>query len=162
MLAKHPLKTKAVTASLIMSLSDTLSQRLEQLPLVHSDHCDDRFQQDWLRTMHVGITGLTLIGPLSHAWYAWLEIVVTTHQTYLGIFLKMVLDAMMYSPVAVALYFTWRSVLEGREWHGVIHKLQQKWFSALQASWSFWPIANIVWVLIKVARNSMSCLLLKP
>ena len=105
---------------------------------------------DKVRTVHVGITGFTLIGPISHLWYKWLEMAViafNTESVYVGILIRMVLDAMLFSPIAIGGYFTWRSILEGRNHNGVLENLEHKWFTSLQASWSFWPVANIMYVI---------------
>ena len=99
---------------------------------------------DWVRTAHVGITGLTFSGPISHAWYGILERIVTIRHYYGGLLIRMILDAVLFSPIAVGGYFTWRGILEGKEWHGIIEKLELKWANALFASWSFWPAANIM------------------
>lgn len=101
-------------------------------------------QYDWERMMHVGVTGFTFSGPISHGWYNLLEGVVgrlALTSAYSSIAAKMSLDAILFSPIAVAGYFVWRSVLEGSD---VQWKLEHKWMSAVQASWSFWPMANIV------------------
>eukprot|EP00529_Nitzschia_sp_RCC80_P027708 CAMPEP_0113474498 /NCGR_PEP_ID=MMETSP0014_2-20120614/18619_1 /TAXON_ID=2857 /ORGANISM="Nitzschia sp." /LENGTH=253 /DNA_ID=CAMNT_0000367355 /DNA_START=91 /DNA_END=852 /DNA_ORIENTATION=- /assembly_acc=CAM_ASM_000159 len=99
---------------------------------------------DWQRSSHVAITGLTLSGPISHAWYNVLERMVTTRHRYFGVALRMVLDAVLFSPVAVAGYFTWRSALEGKGWNCIREKLEAKWSKALMASWSYWPVANVI------------------
>lgn len=104
------------------------------------------FQYNFHRTLHVGLTGLTFSGPISHAWYALLEVAVTrlsfaTGSAVLTLATKLVLDALVFSPLAVTGYFCWRSVLEGTN---ASWKLQYKWWTALRASWSFWPVANVV------------------
>ena len=105
-------------------------------------------QHDWERTAHLGITGALYSGPLSHAWYQLLEQMMRRVPSFLvpygGIALRMLLDAFLFSPVAVAGYFTVRSILEGKSWPALRHKLQNKWSAAVVASWSFWPVANLI------------------
>jgi len=123
-------------------------------------------QYDKSRTLQVGLTGLTFAGPISHAWYGILESTVARFSLMLTaaptgaslVLLKLVLDALVFSPVAVAGYFVWRtllehapqmlrlstqkhttSILDQLQW-----KLEHKWWPALQASWSFWPFANVI------------------
>ena len=118
------------------------------MSIQHQDH--QVLDWDRMRTIHVGITGFTLIGPISHLWYKWLEMAViafNTESVYVGILIRMVLDAMLFSPIAIGGYFTWRSILEGRNHNGVLENLEHKWFTSLQASWSFWPVANIMYVI---------------
>ena len=58
---------------------------------------------------------------------------------------QLALDALLFSPVAIGGYFVWRTVLENSNVLDTIAwKLQFKWLPALQASWSFWPLANVV------------------
>eukprot|EP00579_Thalassiosira_antarctica_P005213 CAMPEP_0201892396 /NCGR_PEP_ID=MMETSP0902-20130614/36389_1 /ASSEMBLY_ACC=CAM_ASM_000551 /TAXON_ID=420261 /ORGANISM="Thalassiosira antarctica, Strain CCMP982" /LENGTH=192 /DNA_ID=CAMNT_0048423839 /DNA_START=11 /DNA_END=589 /DNA_ORIENTATION=+ len=104
------------------------------LPLCH----------DWQRSLHVAITGATMNGPISHAWYGILKRTVTTQHKVLEIATCMVLDALIFSPVAVAAYFIWRSALEGKDFKRIANKLKEIHYSATLASWRFWPLANIV------------------
>jgi hypothetical protein len=116
--------------------------------LFHHDD-DSHMHHDWdrKRSIHVAITGLTFSGPISHLWYGLLERLVTTRSgSIAGLVMKMTLDALLFSPVAVAGYFVWRTLLEGSGWEGTRRKLNTKWASAVLASWSFWPAANIMYV----------------
>ena len=132
-------------------------------------------QFDWTRTIHVGITGLVCTGPLSHTWYKVLELVVgttTRHQYHVGIILRMILDAAIFSPVAIGGYFTCRSMLEivQEDYEqfphnynntyattSITNKLQEKWYTTLYASWKFWPLANIMYVLDRSILSGRVC-----
>jgi hypothetical protein len=116
------------------------------------DDDDDLHHHDWDRSIHVAITGLTFSGPISHAWYGLLERLVN-RSGIPGLVMKMALDALLFSPVAVAGYFVWRTLLEGSGWEGTRRKLNNKWASAVLASWSFWPAANIMYVVLCVRRR---------
>ena len=135
-------------------------------------------QFDLTRTIHVGITGLLFTGPLSHSWYKVLELLVTARQYHVGILLRMILDAFVFSPIAIGGYVACRIILEvvGEEHvveeallvlvekdgpkykykqhaHAcytttcITNKLQEKWYTTLYASWKFWPLANIMYVI---------------
>ena len=135
----------------INNMNAELTMRKNQQQLMSKQHQDHQVL-DWdkMRTIHVGITGFTLIGPISHLWYKWLEMAViafNTESVYVGILIRMVLDAILFSPIAIGGYFTWRSILEGRNHNGVLEKLEHNWFTSLQTSWSFWPVANIMYVI---------------
>jgi hypothetical protein len=169
MLTTRPLLTKACTSCALMSVSDVGGQAMEQsmnkelvatrgtdinlqagcptnvnAPLDHSKKNQKVLEYDWNRTMQVGITGMTFSGPISHVWYGVLERLVTTRHYYGGLVLRMILDALLFSPVAVAGYFTWRGVLEGKSFAELKKKLDAKWQQAVVASWSFWPAANVM------------------
>lgn len=105
---------------------------------------DKQLAHDWERTSHLAITGFVYSGPIAHAWYGVLERLVTTPHRYLGVAIRMSLDAFLFSPVAVAGYFVMRGALEGRDLPGIAAKLNSKWQQATVASWHFWPVANVV------------------
>jgi hypothetical protein len=113
----------------------------------------DHDHHDWDRSIHVAITGLTFSGPISHVWYGLLERLVPRSGMD-GVVLKMILDALLFSPMAVAGYFVWRTLLEGSGWEGTRRKLTTKWASAVLASWSFWPAANVMYVCVCVCVAS--------
>lgn len=115
-------------------------------PPAESEEADQRVLElhDWWRTLQIGITGLVFNGPISHAWYQLLERVVWARHAVVALAIKLVLDAAFFSPVAVAGYFTVRAVLEGEGVDGVVARLRLKWLAGVQASWSFWPLANII------------------
>jgi hypothetical protein len=71
------------------------------------------FQQDWNRTGQVAVTGFAFTGPNAHFWYRILEAVVTVKHRFVGIAVRLLfLDALLFSPIAVANYFTMRTILE--------------------------------------------------
>lgn len=156
-LSEKPLLTKAVTSSVIMSVSDVLCQRLEQSMDRHhhdtvqnkntaANNCDSiqATPLGWRRTLDVAITGFTFSGPISHTWYSVLEHLVTVEDKMVGLLLRMLLDAFIFSPVAVFGYFTYRTILEGGGLSDVFAKLHKSYVDALFASWKFWPGANII------------------
>ncbi|CAJ1936716.1 unnamed protein product [Cylindrotheca closterium] len=177
MLETNPMATKSITAGILMGTSDVLSQSFEQAtgvlkqqkrllgatetdPLVFASPSTSiealhnfSSRYDWTRSMHVTITGLTLIGPLTHTWYNMLERIVVWSIPRMPILAvgavpqlvyRMFLDAVIYSPVGVGGYFVWRTQLEGGSLASTWNKLQLVFPQALVASWSFWPAANIV------------------
>lgn len=113
------------------------------------------FHQDWSRTQQVATTGFIFTGPIAHVWYQILEAVVTTRHRMLGLVARLLLDALVFSPIAVAGYFTVRTVLECTssendkyDMNAVARKLTQKlslkYRDAVEASWKFWPAVNVV------------------
>jgi hypothetical protein len=117
-------------------------------PELHTIHNNERqLQYDPIRSLHLAITGFVYSGPISHVWYNLLErMVIPTPPQYkfLGLLQRLFYDAFLFSPVAVGGYFVVRSTLEGRDWQGIVTKLQTKWMHATYASWQFWPMANII------------------
>ena len=170
LLTSHPLFTKSTTSAALMSTADACCQTYERetaaalidnngtgcnmqdgcptyVSYTSADHVEANRQMllhDWTRTCHVAVTGLLFAGPISHAWYGLLEKVVRVQHQTLAVALKLALDAAIFSPIAVAGYFSMRTFLEGGGVDGIVRKLRLKWLSALQASWSFWPAANVI------------------
>jgi len=150
--------TKSTTSAVIMSISDVLCQKLEQSIYVdihyhtsqqsrvaiNNENSKTSPQHDWHRTRQVAITGFTLSGPISHTWYAILEHLVTIKDKLIGLIIRMILDAFLFSPVAVAGYFIWRTILEGGGSKDIVAKLRDSYVNALLASFRFWPCANII------------------
>lgn len=171
MLTKQPLLTKATTSSAIMSIADIICQSLEthankslvehKGPRVNlqngcptnvectSPNPPELFQQDWVRTGQVAITGFVYTGPIAHKWYQILESVVTVRHRGVSLAVKLLLDAVVFSPLAVGGYFCVRTLLEEAPSPEVFmerlsHKLSLKYWGAVEASWTFWPAANVI------------------
>ena len=157
-LSNRPLLTKSTTSAVIMSISDVLCQKLEQsIDIHHPDTCHQPLrvainnensktppQLDWHRTRQVAITGFTWSGPISHTWYAILEHLVTIEDKLVGLILRMLMDAFIFSPIAVVGYFIWRTILEGGGVNDIVAKLRDSYVNALLASFRFWPCVNII------------------
>eukprot|EP00418_Pyrodinium_bahamense_P009380 CAMPEP_0179118672 /NCGR_PEP_ID=MMETSP0796-20121207/55826_1 /TAXON_ID=73915 /ORGANISM="Pyrodinium bahamense, Strain pbaha01" /LENGTH=129 /DNA_ID=CAMNT_0020817141 /DNA_START=374 /DNA_END=763 /DNA_ORIENTATION=- len=56
---------------------------------------------------------------------------------------KVLLDALIYSPLSVAGYVAFKSKLEGNNADSVMTDVTTKVWPGLLASWSFWPAANL-------------------
>ena len=102
-----------------------------------------RIPQDWRRTFEAGVTGATWSGPVGHMWHGVLDTIVVQNRVA-GLMLRILLDAVVFSPVGMAGYLACRTMLEGQGLDGVALKLRAKWFMSLLASWKFWPLANIL------------------
>jgi hypothetical protein len=147
-LTTHPILTKACTSSTIMSVSDALCQRLEQSTALGDEIYlkeHEKGKHNFRRTRDVAITGMVWAGPLSHTWYMVLELLVvtSTHNRILGLLLRLLLDATIFSPIAIFGYLTCRSILEGQKRPEIITKLKMKWKGAVFSAWKFRPLANI-------------------
>jgi hypothetical protein len=142
MLGQHPLLTKSVTSSGFMIASDAICQKLTMG--AQNPKNDSKPNLDFGRMAQVAITGLTWSGPVTHAWYGLLEKIVKIQDPMLGLFARIILDAIIFSPVTVAGYFTWRSMLEGTGLQGTRHKLRKQFGSTVLGAWKFWPAANII------------------
>ena len=106
-LQRRPLLTKSTTAAVVLSFSDLLCQKLEASMdnKQHDTRAKRRKQQllptscDWVRAAGAGITGFTFSGPMVHTWYEILEAIVQVENRLLGLAMRLVLDAFMFTPV---------------------------------------------------------------
>jgi protein Mpv17 len=79
------------------------------------------------------------------SWYGLLlEKIVKIQDPMLGLFARILLDAIIFSPVTVTGYFIWRSMLEGSGLRGASHKLRTRFSSTVLGAWKFWPAANTI------------------
>jgi hypothetical protein len=145
-LSTHPLLTKSCTSAAIMSLSDALCQRLERSNVLSNEHLQpcDTDHHDFRRTRDVAVTGLVWGGPLSHTWYSVLETLVTTRVRLFGLVIRIILDATIFSPIAIFGYLTLRSFLAGQRGVAQLRaKLSMQYKRAVWSAWKFRPTANI-------------------
>ena len=150
-LKSQPLLTKALTSASIMAASDAICQRLESAKILsEADPTTPMGGEnksppvhDFRRTRHVAITGLVWGGPLSHFWFALLEHIVTTPNKVVGLFIRILLDAIVFNPFAISGYLTIRSILERKNRAQIIQKLRLRWKGAVVNAWRFRPAANI-------------------
>jgi len=99
---------------------------------------------EWSRTLTLAAVGLFYSGPVGHLWFNTLEKLVRTQQQALSVTLKLLVDQLMYAPVAISGYLAVRGILEGRSGAQIQAKLEEKLVPATQAAWQFWPFVNLV------------------
>ena len=142
MLKEHPITTKSTTSSAIMAVSDVICQEItKEAPTRKNEKAPSL---DYLRILHVAITGYVWSGPVSHYWYAILNKMVKVEHPIGRLATSIFLDAIIFSPVAVSGYFSVRSILEGTNIEGIRHKLTTRFVPTVVGAWKFWPAANIV------------------
>lgn len=147
-LVAHPLVTKSLTSSCIMSASDVVCQEV----VSRAKPVEDRPSKlDTTRVLHVAITGSLWSGPITHYWYIVLEKMYSAiakafniHSPAVGLIVKLILDSTIFSTVTITGYFIVRSFLEGTGIEGATKKLKTRFISTLFGAWRFWPMANAV------------------
>lgn len=143
LLVEKPLLTKSTTSAIIMGVSDAMTQRLEHRFL----GIEKKFDHDWRRTWYAFSTGFCWSGPSAHTWYQQLENICgyfPVSGPIQGLVLRLVLDALIFSPITIAGFFTANSLIQGKSLAVIQEKLSTKWKNAVYAAWSFWPVVNIV------------------
>lgn len=141
MLYTSPILTKSLTSSGMMTVSDAICQKIM---MKKDDPLEPPKKLDWSRMLQVAITGLTWSGPVQHWWFGTLDKMVNISDPYLRLFVKLFFDAIIFSPLTIFGYFTWRSVLEGSGIKGAKDKLSTRFTSTVIGAWKFWPFVNVI------------------
>jgi len=166
LLHTHPLKTKALTSSFITGLSDVGLQFYEQhsthalTERRHEEHAPDNdcdiplfsgasvFEETtdfkWSRTLTLAAVGLLYSGPLNHLWFGTLEKLVRIPHQGASVAFKLLVDQVMFAPVAIAGYMIVRGTFEGKSKGEIRSQLQEKLAVATKAAWQFWPVVNLI------------------
>ena len=156
LLKRNPLLTNSVASSCIMSLSDVICQELvikSKSSNTKDNIADGRSatKLDYTRTLQVAITGFFWSAPVTHYWYSTLEKLYNSIANYFSInnpvialFIKLLLDASIFSPITISGYFAVRSILEGTGLAGAKEKWISKFKPTILSAWKFWPVVNSV------------------
>ncbi|EFN52473.1 hypothetical protein CHLNCDRAFT_138820 [Chlorella variabilis] len=133
-LDQKPLKTKAVTAAVLIAASDLLAQRLTSAA-----------PTNWRRTLSMALYGFLWAGPSSHFWQHILENMFPDKSDALRSVKKVLVDQLAYGPVQNALFMAFlASVVEGRSWATTRAKLASDWPGVQRRSWRVWPVASFI------------------
>lgn len=129
-----PVRTKAITAGVLVGLGDTLAQVLTGTALG---------SLDLPRLARFAAFGLVLQGPAGHAWYNLLERVVRLPGVA-GIAGKVAADQLLFAPVFTSIFFGYLVLTEGGQFVDVREAVTSRLPSTLVASWKVWPLAHII------------------
>lgn len=139
-LHSNPLRTKALTACVLFTIGDTLSQYI-MCKLTHKT-----LQENWnpRRCFNMAIFGLAYSGPILHMWLTHI-LPRLVSGTGLKLTLKKVaLDQLFFGPYQNAMFFTIQTLLNGGDFQAVKHKLEANWWITLKRGWCFWMPTNLI------------------
>lgn len=86
-----------------------------------------------------------LMAPGQLKWFAYLSEsfpITTTNQT-LAVMWRVLLDQLVFSPIALALFFIYMTVTEGGGRQAVMRKLSTVFISALKSNYVVWPAVQV-------------------
>ncbi|KAI3430384.1 hypothetical protein D9Q98_004979 [Chlorella vulgaris] len=134
-LEQKPLKTKAITASLLIGASDLLAQRLTL----------GAAPTNWRRTLCMCAYGFLWAGPAGHYWQQILESLFPDKHDPLRTVKKVLTDQLVYGPLQNAVFMTFLAVVvEGRSWAATRTKLQADFVGVQSRGWRVWPVVSFV------------------
>jgi protein Mpv17 len=96
------------------------------------------------RTLTLAAVGLCYSGPINHFWFAALEKCVQLRHLMASATLKLVIDQVMFVPVAISGYMIVRGAFEQKPHLEIYSQLQEKVPIATAHAWQFWPFANFL------------------
>lgn len=132
-----PIRTKAVTSSIILFSGDALAQYIQK-----------EGPWDYSRSLAMGAYGFAFLAPISHNWFRLLEKIFPKRQTKLGQFGnlvgKVVLDQTTISPFFIGCFFVYRGLLAGKNSDDIKKNLQDNYINIYKSSLKLWPAAQMV------------------
>ncbi|RDY14596.1 PXMP2/4 family protein 4, partial [Mucuna pruriens] len=135
MLETHPLKTKSVTSSLIFAAADFTSQIIT-LPSFSASY-------DIIRTFHMAIYGLLILGPSQHKWFDFLYKILPKRDVP-STLKKIFLGQVIFGPIINTVFFSYNGVLQGENVVQIIARLKRDLLPTLLGGAMFWPICDFV------------------
>mmetsp|Transcript_31622 Transcript_31622/g.59091 ORF Transcript_31622/g.59091 Transcript_31622/m.59091 type:complete len:264 (+) Transcript_31622:83-874(+) len=152
LLQDHPLKTKALTSSVITALSDVGLQLYEQYSsmqmsskaghIAPTGSLAAEVQLNWSRTSTLAAVGLFYSGPVNHLWFASLEQLVRVRHRVGQVGIKLFLDQVVFVPSVISGYMTVRGLFEGRSLVDISTQLQLRLKECTLAAYQYWPFVN--------------------
>ncbi|KJE89309.1 peroxisomal membrane protein 2 [Capsaspora owczarzaki ATCC 30864] len=134
-LQRRPMLTKAVSASVIASLGNVLSQRIRNTPRV-----------DYRSIASYAIFGLCFNGPITHKFYEILERFSTPGKppSRSRQFIKLLGERFIFAPLFTLLFFIVVSLLEGKTWEETMHKVRTLYPGAVKMNLIVWTPAQFI------------------
>ncbi|KAF8809230.1 hypothetical protein BYT27DRAFT_7187927 [Phlegmacium glaucopus] len=132
-LLRRPMITQCITAAVLFSAADVIAQQaIEGKGRKH----------DFARTMRLTFYGGALFGPAMTTWYQLLNRIKFPSPTKALIY-RVWLDQTMFSPVAVAFFYTSMSVLEGKP-EEALPRVQAAYVPTLVRNWGVYIPTQII------------------
>ncbi|XP_016015167.1 mpv17-like protein [Rousettus aegyptiacus] len=126
---RHPWPTNVVLYTTLFSAGDVLQQRLRGGPA------------DWRQTGRVATLAVTFQANFSYMWLRLLERALPG-RTPRAILAKVVCDQMVGGPVALTIFYTGMSVLQGKD--DIFGDLKKKFWNTYMAALMYWPFVQLV------------------
>lgn len=131
-LIKAPLLTKSLSAAVLVCLSDVCAQLLSSFTSMNTS-----------RLLRFALYGLCMTGPMGHFWFLALDRIVTASGPA-AVLKKVLLDQLLFAPVATALFFATMKFADGKSLKDISAFLKNNLPTTLLSSYKVWPIANVI------------------
>ncbi|GMM34037.1 ethanol metabolism protein [Saccharomycopsis crataegensis] len=162
-LAKRPITTNMCSTGVIFGCGDALAQLLfpnQPLATDNPEHSDyvahtnpKNLQFDFSRTLRSVIYGSVIFSPVGFHWYKFISGVrspirlaagsTSRLQKALDLFTRVSVDQIIFSPLAVGMYFSVMPLLETGSWSEMKERLEENFKLTLLTNWKVWPIFQL-------------------
>jgi protein Mpv17 len=158
-LERYPIRTKSITAAVVLGTGDVLSQSIERRNKRHEMNItgeeDVHLSHDFVRTAKMCSYGLILLGPVLHNWYKALNMLtkakpiqnVSTTKTGFMHSQRVVqiknglkqtfVDQTTAGPFCVAMFMVYMTAVDGKN---VVEKLERDYVNAMKIYYKIWPL----------------------
>uniref|UniRef100_A0A0D6QTJ8 Peroxisomal membrane protein MPV17 n=1 Tax=Araucaria cunninghamii TaxID=56994 RepID=A0A0D6QTJ8_ARACU len=142
MVRKHPVLTKSVTASFILTAADITSQ---VITYAASDGLDasDKLEIDKQRTLRMTGYGFFLSGPTLHLWFNFMSKILPKTDI-ISTVKKMVLGQTIYGPVITVVFFSVNAFLQGESGSEILARLKRDLIPTFLSGVMYWPLCDFI------------------
>ncbi|KAI4342658.1 hypothetical protein MLD38_027254 [Melastoma candidum] len=131
-LQAHPLRTKAITAGVLVGCSDAISQKMSGIGKLQLR-----------RLLLMMLYGSAYLGPFGHFLHKLMDILFRGKKGNRTIAMKVLLEQLTTSPWNNLMFMMYHGlVIEGRPWASVKGKVRTVYPSIQLTAWKFWPIVG--------------------
>ncbi|KAL2506559.1 Peroxisomal membrane 22 kDa (Mpv17/PMP22) family protein [Abeliophyllum distichum] len=128
----HPLRTKAITAGVLIGTSDVVAQKTSGVK---------KFQLR--RVLLLMLYGFAYSGPFGHFFHKLMDLIFRGKNGKKTVAKKVLLEQLTSSPWNNFLFMMYYGlVVEGRTWDLVRNKIRKDFPSVQLTAWKFWPIVG--------------------
>ncbi|XBW37779.1 hypothetical protein QEN19_003360 [Hanseniaspora menglaensis] len=144
-LQKSPKLTNFITTGVLFGLGDISAQTI--LPSKNKETGLKHF--DFSRTLRAVFYGSVIFSPIGNKWYYFLQHKVrfpgTKQNATLDAVSRVLVDQLVFPPIAVPFYFGMMTVLEsGLDLEKINHKIKASTFDTLVTNWCVWPFIQLL------------------
>ncbi|KAF3785429.1 PXMP2/4 family protein 4 [Nymphaea thermarum] len=159
MIERHPVLTKAVTASFIFTAADVTSQARNTSPSSWFSSlfffltssilflvvltCASFDSYDQTRTLRMAAYGLVISGPSLHLWFNFLSGILPKRDM-LSTFKKMVLGQVTYGPFITSVFFSVNAAVQGESGAEIVQRLKRDLVPTLLNGLVYWPMCDFI------------------
>lgn len=128
----HPLRTKAITAGVLIGTSDVVAQKISGVKKLQLR-----------RILLLMLYGFAYSGPFGHFLHKLMDLIFRGKQGKKTVAKKVLLEQLTSSPWNNFLFMMYYGlIVEGRPWGLVRNKIRNDFPSVQLTAWKFWPIVG--------------------